>query len=195
MYEDNFDIYPTYEAFYIESMLWHTKSAIRSIEVIESWIQIVKDGNENVLEVNKDDVFSHLQNIIQQSGALSRYLWPVQKGENKEHHRRGLKLRASLNIKGDSTLKNRTLRNQVEHFDELLDIYLKNITSGHIFPSIIDYDEGIKNIKKHIFKAFYITPMIFVLLGEKYQLLPIIKELRHMHTALLQCKKNGHRLP
>lgn len=90
MPENSIDIFPPYEAFYIESMLWHTKSAISSIEVIENWVQLINDDDKNALELNKEEVFNHLQNVIQQSGALSRFLWPAQKGENKEHHKRGV---------------------------------------------------------------------------------------------------------
>lgn len=88
------------------------------------------------------------------------------------------------------------LRNQVEHFDELLDIYLKGIIIGHIIPNLIEYDDEEDNeVPKHIFKAFYIHPMTFVLLGEKYQLIPIFKELKNIHTLLIQCTNNGYRLP
>ena len=63
MPENSIDIFPPYEAFYIESMLWHTKSAISSIEVIETWVQLINDDDENALELNKEEVFNQLQNM------------------------------------------------------------------------------------------------------------------------------------
>ena len=78
MNEASIDIFPPYEAFYIESMMWHTKSALRSIKTIEEWVALIKQDSEAALQVNKEDVFNELQNIIQQSGAISRFLFPPQ---------------------------------------------------------------------------------------------------------------------
>ncbi len=83
----------------------------------------------------------------------------------------------------------------MEHFEEHLDLYFKNIIVGHIIPSYIGLDEENSEVPKHIFKAFYITPMTFVLLEEKYQLLPIFRELKNIHHTLLECVENGYRLP
>ena len=195
MNEASIDIFPPYEAFYIESMMWHTKSALRSINTIEEWVALIKQDSEAALQINKEDVFNELQNIIQQSGAISRFLFPPQKGENKEHHKRGVKLRKSLEIYSDSCLSNRDIRNQMEHFEEHLDLYFKKFLVGHIIPNYIGLDEEASEVPQHIFKAFYINPMVFALLEEKYQLLPIFEELKKIHHILSECAANGYRLP
>ena len=71
------DIFPPYEAFYIECMLWHTKSARKSIDDINDWLAFVKDNDERVLELPKSELFSRLQNIVQQAASISRYFWPA----------------------------------------------------------------------------------------------------------------------
>ena len=58
----------------------------------------------------------HLQNIIIQSAALSRYFWPPRnrvKELNKIHKKRAEYLREAFEISKNSALKNRDLRNQL----------------------------------------------------------------------------------
>jgi hypothetical protein len=80
-------IWPPFEVFYIHSMLFNTQSAARSIEVIStvmSYLTESKDADP-LAAIDTEDVLNHLQNIVVQSAALSRYFWPVRKG----HDRRG----------------------------------------------------------------------------------------------------------
>ncbi len=56
MNKTSIDIFPPYEAFYIESMMWHTKSAIRSINTIEERVTLIREDNESALQLNKEEV-------------------------------------------------------------------------------------------------------------------------------------------
>lgn len=61
--------------------------------------------------------YYYLQSILVALGNISKMLWPVK----KENNIRGEGLRTALNIKDDSALKSRDLRNLFEHFDERMD--------------------------------------------------------------------------
>ena len=117
-------ISPVYEVFYIESMLFNTRHAANSIMYLLKVIDEL-DGNEDPKRFEKLDeerILNHVQNILLQGAALSRYFWPVRDA----HKSRGESLRASLAVSDESPLKNRDLRNAVEHFDERIDKYLAN---------------------------------------------------------------------
>ncbi|MGL0927407.1 hypothetical protein ABMX86_23060 [Vibrio vulnificus] len=124
MNDESWLIFPPYEAFYIESLLTHTVSAMESMEIVSNWIELMVADDVKALELPKPKLFDHLHNIALQAASVSRYLWPSKSGENSIHKKRALKLRQALEITDDSPLKNRKLRNQMEHFDERLDNYL-----------------------------------------------------------------------
>ena len=192
--ESEFEIYPTYEAFYIESLLWHTNSALNAIKEVGDWIEYVIEDNPKALDLPKEELFQKLQLIIQHAGSISKFLWPIRKGEKGLHKKRGRKLRASLSINDDSALKSRELRDHIEHFDEKLDVYLTSNFVGEFIPQDVRFYFPISEIPLHIFKGFYINPRIFVLLGNKYELIPIVKEIEKVHDILTECANNGLRL-
>lgn len=193
MTDFEWEIYPPFEAFYIESMLWHTESARQSIKAVGDWIALIENKDERALELPKESLFSHLQNIVQQAGAISRFFWPVR--NDKIHKNRGCKLRSAFKVTDNSPLKDRGLRNAIEHFDEKLDIYLTANVVGEIITTYVDYVEPNNEVPLHIFKGFYVYPKIFVLLGEKYEIAPLVKEINKIHQSLLYFSKNELRLP
>ncbi|EGR3356063.1 hypothetical protein DMO00_24755, partial [Vibrio parahaemolyticus] len=121
--EDDFDIYPTNEAFYIECLYGHTNSALDSVYKVGEWIQLVVEN------------------------------------------------------------------------DEKLDCYLTQNHVGQFIPLDIAAEQPKSDVPLHIFRGFYINPRIFVLLGNKYELTPIVAELEFVHNQLSDCIKNGYRLP
>ncbi|NGZ19393.1 hypothetical protein G6Z94_19210, partial [Vibrio aestuarianus] len=123
-----------------------------------------------------------------------RYLWPSKSGENSIHKKRALKLRQALEITDDSPLKNRKLRNQMEHFDERLDNYLAQDIVGEFIPAYVDFEPLNVGHPVHIFKAFYINRREFVLLGETHKMQYLCKELLRVHELLEQFSRAGHRL-
>jgi hypothetical protein len=193
--EENWDIFPPFEAFYIEMLLWHTTAAKTSIDVVGEWLELFRANDKKALELKKPQLFGHLQNIIQQAGAISRYFWPSKEGKKAIHERRASRLRASLLVDDTSPLKERSLRNGLEHFDERLDLYLTQNFVGEFIPEYVDYVEREREIPTHIFKAFYTYPIKFVLLGESYEMAPVVNEVLRLHTLLEECQNNGYRLP
>ncbi len=193
--ENEFDIHPPYEAFYIESMYGHTNSALDAVYKVGEWIRLVVEDDPKALELSKEALFQELQHIIQQAASISKYLWPIRKGPQGLHKKRGRKLRQSLGVNDDSALKSRELRDHLEHFDEKLDIYLANNFVGEFVPQDVRAEFPFSEVPLHIFKGFYINPRIFVLLGNHYELIPIVAELEKIHNQLGECINNGYRLP
>src|SRR3546814_8574091 len=115
----------------IQSMLFNTTSAFQSCSIAEKIIKKISDGEIDPQE-KKDILLDCLQNVVNQSGAISRYFFPSRdgvKGTDKKtiHRDRGQYLSKVFDVKDDSHLMNRALRNSIEHFDERLDLYLQEI--------------------------------------------------------------------
>lgn len=184
-----------FEAFYIEMLLWHTTAAKLSIDVVTDWLKLVEADDERALELKKPLLFGHLQSIVQQAGAISCYFWPSKPGKEAVHDRRARRLRSALGVDDDNPLKARGLRNGLEHFDEKLDRYLSQNFVGDFVPEYVDYVERQREIPTHIFKAFYTHPREFVLLGQSYELAPVVNEVLRLHLLLEECQSSGHLLP
>ena len=192
--QDN-GIWPPFEAFYIESLIPHTHSAIDSIEKIFLWIKAFENNDVWALQTRPHDVFYELQNILHQAGCVSRYFFPTGRAKKSPHIERATRLRNAMEITDSSPLANRELRNAIEHFDERLDLFLQNDHIGEFFPYDIGYEPRQSDIPTHILKGFYIRNFSFVLLNQNFSLLPIIDELTRIHSILDKCRQSGHRLP
>lgn len=68
-------IWPPCEVFYIQSMLFNTQSAVRSIEVISTVMSYLTESKDEdpFAAVDTEDVLNHVQNVVVQGAALSRY--------------------------------------------------------------------------------------------------------------------------
>ena len=84
-----------------------------------------------------EEILDSLQNLIAKAAALSRYFWPARDGKNQVHKRRADLLCRAFAVNDGSPLKDRELRNCMEHFDERLDHYLSKLIIGHIIPSYV----------------------------------------------------------
>lgn len=72
-------------------------------------------------EFDKTALWSAIQTILISSGNISKILWPI-----REYKQRGEYLRKLLKIDSECVLRNRKFRNKFEHYDELLDDFLKD---------------------------------------------------------------------
>lgn len=195
MEDEAFRILTPHHAFYIQSMLFNTTSAFQSCSIAEKIIKKISDGEIDPQE-KKDILLDCLQNVVNQSGAISRYFSPSRdgkKGTDKKtiHKDRGLYLSKVFGVKDDSPLMNRTLRNSIEHFDERLDLYLQDGIVGYIFPSLILPEPEDSYVPHHIFRAYYLKQGIFQVLGERYEIQPIVDEIAKIHDLLVRFDSNG----
>jgi hypothetical protein len=116
-------IFPPNEAMYIHSIIY---SAGRSNEAFNRFELGQTD--------KADDAFlvSSVHEALTHAAALSLFFWPSEFGSKKYKGlytlrlRRAEKLRGAFNMEDGSALKDRNLRNTLEHFDENLDRFLLN---------------------------------------------------------------------
>lgn len=195
MEDESFSIWTPHEAFYIQSMLFNTTSAFQSCSIAEKIIEKISVGEIDP-QKKKDLLLDCLQNVVNQSGAISRYFFPSRdgvKGTDKKtiHKDRGEYLSRVFGVKDDSPLMNRALRNSIEHFDERLDLYLQEGIVGYIFPSLILPEPEDSDVPHHIFRAYYLKEGIFQVLGERYKIQPIVDEVARIHDLLVKFDGNG----
>jgi hypothetical protein len=171
-------------AFYMESIRFSSEAAMNSIDYLAEFINVTNEteGHYEMTGELQTIVLDHLQNILTHAAALSRYFWPSKPGKYDVHQKRAERLRAEFDLNDDSPLKNRNLRNQLEHFDENLDNYLwsKSLV-GYVIPAYVGGVFDSDGVPTHLFRAFYIDIGIFETLGQRYEVQPIVDELCKIH--------------
>lgn len=192
---EDYAIYPHCEAFYIMSMMFNCDSALDSLEVIDSIFEEMHTKEDTtVLHDNIDVILNNLQNIVGQGASLSRYFWPARSGKNKEHDLRAEQLRGAFAIDDYSPLKNRDLRNAIEHYDEKLDTYLKGRVIGNILPKYIGPEPARDGVPHHFFRAYFVDKAVFEILGHRLSIEPLIKEIYRIDELLAEFQQDM-RLP
>jgi len=186
-------IWPPYETFYIQGMLFNCQSAVRSIARIEEAFEKLPQQitEEDILRLPRHAILNEMQNVVVQGAALSRYLWPVR----KEHEERGKHLREALAVFDSNPLHARDLRNAIEHFDERLDAYLGNGIVGYIFPEFVGPRPREDGVPGHFFRAYFVDCGVFRLLDGEFQIEPLFNEILRLTRVLKEADKNGSRLP
>lgn len=174
----NFDgIHPPYVAFYTETIRFHCDAAMVSIDFLHSFANMTneKNGDYELSGEMTEQILNHLHNIFLHAALISRYFWPAQKGENKLHNKRASQLKKLFNINGHSPLKSRKIRNCLEHFDENLDLYLNEKTLvGYVLPSYVGGTLENDGVPAHIFRAFYLGTATYEVLGQQFEVQPIV---------------------
>lgn len=168
-------IFPPNLIFYRLSIGFCTQSAAHSIEVVANLIEQITTSKsaQPLNDADPQDVLDELQNIVVQGAAISRYFWPVRDA----HTARGLELRKMYNIREDSPLRSRDLRNTIEHFDERLDNYLARGIVGKIIPHYLGPEPTHSDVPRHFFRAYFINTQVFEMLGQRYEIEPLAAEL------------------
>lgn len=186
---DDFKIWFPYEVFYIESMLTITRTAMADQSILRTIIEDIKNGKE----FDRNVLIDVVQNTVTHAASISRYFWPSRK--EKIHKKRGERLKEALQIIDSNPIKNRDVRNFIEHFDENLDNYLQSGISGQVIPLYVGPRQQGDNAPRHFFRAFFIDDWTFHALGQEFKIIEIINELIRIHEQLERFNKNGGRLP
>ncbi|MDD4883446.1 hypothetical protein [Sulfuricurvum sp.] len=189
----NGKIFPVYEVFYIQSMLFNCQSAIRSINYVEKAFAGLPEevSDDDIAKLPTRAILNEVQNIVVQGAALSRYFWPVRNG----HEDRAKTLREALDVIEENPLREREFRNAIEHFDERLDNYLSSGIVGHIFPEYVGIKPDEDGVQGHYFRAFFIDSGSFRLLDGEYKMHPIVEEILRLGDILQEADLNGCMLP
>jgi len=107
-----------HESIFISEIVFQSNLAQRGAECLQA-------ADENF---DKIGIWSSIQSILIAAGNISKILWP-----KKEYKDRGEKLRKLLEVDDNSILRNRKFRNQLEHYDDLIDeLFNNHPTSSYI---------------------------------------------------------------
>lgn len=184
----DFEIFPPFEAFYITSLLFCTESALSSASAVMELLMDTHDGN---FDFPPQPALDQLQNVANQGAAISRFLWP----SNKKYERRGAFLRSVFKVSDSSSLRERKLRNMVEHFDEYLDDYLEECFAGRIIPDYFGSKPLGQRVPVKFFRAYFTNTGEFEVMGQIFRIQPIVDEIQRIHNLLIEYDKNGSRFP
>lgn len=181
-YED-WKIYPVYQSFYLECLKSTTTSVIDSWEQINLIVENFKPNEENL------ELIELAENIVNQSGIISRYFFPTRDkynpDKNRIHQLRGEKLRELFSIDQNNILSNRKFRNYIEHFDENLDQFLNKPIAGNIYPKVIFINSNEINSLMYLFKAYVINEFKFISLNEEIEIFTLAEEIYRIHNLTI----------
>jgi hypothetical protein len=173
-----------HEAFYIHAMLHSAKAAVNAFSRYSLALQ---NGDE------AEVVVSAVQEALTHSAALSRYFWPSRQGGTTKA--RGEKLRIAFRME-TSCLRNRELRDAIEHFDERLDENMLGDPIGVTFPTSLVGDWKMANDPLgNIFRLVDPSARIFVLLGKPYDFGSVQDEVERVLAVAQGYDRAGCRLP
>ncbi len=185
-------IFALYEAFYIHSIEY---SADRSIEAFERYDAMRASG------ASGPDQVSAIHEALGHAASLSRFFWPSGAGPRARPALRDLKdararkLRQAFGSEDHSPLKDRSLRDALEHFDERIDLYLLTSDAGTYMPvpRIGDSTE-LPNGREHVFKLVDPDRQRFVILDKKFNFGEVRDEVTRILRLARQMRENGARL-
>jgi hypothetical protein len=177
------------EAFYLISISMAAESSILAYErfLLHLW------------QSPDLEAFAHFLDFLTQTAATSRYFWPAKSSQNKAQNvtdARAKKLQTAFGLGQKSPLRDRTLRNVIEHYDEYLDRFLLRGLVGPILPSPIITSENLQ--ESEIGYAFQFVNPVYeyaVLLGVRGGYDKIIPELKRVLTNARKMLDDGGRLP
>ena len=101
--------------------------------------------------------------------------------KNRLHNVRAIRLRTAFNVEEISILRDRKIRNALEHFDEKLDEFFLLEQAGNFFPTaIVDNHHIADEPTSKFFKLVDPDAGIFVLLNEKFEFSKVRLEISHI---------------
>jgi hypothetical protein len=187
-------IWAPHEAFYLESMFYCTNTALRAADEVH-------DALANGAQLAPSSpawqecgliIVNGVQTLAVQAAALSRYFWPARAKE--PHLSRAARLRAGLGISDDSRLRNRDLRNHLEHFDERLDDFCRHLRAAVILPTYVGPIGPETDVPQRFFRAYFTDVGVLEILGHRFELQPILEDLQLLHDRLAKCLDSGGRI-
>ena len=188
-------IWPPFEAFYLEALLFSTITALDAAASVETALDTgaAYEPSSSEWQEAALAIVNGVQRVAHQAGAVSRYLWPPTKSARAQA--RGMRLRDGLGVSDSSPLRNRELRNSLEHFDERLDAFCSGLVAGRILPTYVGPLGKDPEVPTYLFRAYYTNVGVFEVLGKRFEMLPILDALRDLHNRLVLCTNAGGRIP
>jgi hypothetical protein len=170
-------IVPYFREIYGRSLYHSASRALHAFRRFDGALS-AKDDSEAV---------SSIHEALGHCGNLSRYFWPSKQNSKRNSpfatlaEARAFKLREAFSVTDESPLRDRALRDSLEHFDERLDRYFLGLDSGMIFPDpMIGPYQMAKIQYGHIFKLVDPDAEIFVVLGIEFRYASIRSEVQRI---------------
>lgn len=160
------------------------------------------DGLQNILIKmdNKEDIdispfWYYCQNLIIYSGNLSKILWGVRSNNklvNETRMKERCELRFLLSVKENSPIKNRSLRNALEHADEKLEAFSNNerniVIDKYFGPprNLISFDDdSIYDASKEKNLRYYNPETrVFYFYGTKTNIERLVQEIKKLQEDI-----------
>jgi hypothetical protein len=174
-------IVPYCETFYIHSIIY-------SADLANKAFRRFRRACRN--NASKTVVVSAVHEALGHAASLSRFFWPSRDG--KIAKARAGKLRLAFALDESSPLRNRHLRDSLEHFDERLDRFLLKNDDGYFFPTPLVGNHALADdASGRIFKLVDPTGCHFVVLNEKYCFEALPSEVQRVLALAQRMSHNG----
>lgn len=141
-------------------------------------------GAEDCYEEDDDvGAWLNLQAFLAASGNISKILWPPR----SDRKSRGRQVRQKLHVPEDSSLKDRRLRDHLEHFDERIDEFFDAYGSELFMDRVLgkdqaSYFEGIIS-SSQVLRFYDPDDRLVVLRGETFELAPLLHSIGTLKEA------------
>ena len=184
-------IFAPFEAFYIHSIIYSSSRAADAFQRYEV-SRALRDTESNQVGC--------IHEALGHAAALSRFFWPhprrsMSKQLSRLSQSRAEKLRRAFGLTEGSALRDRRLRDLLEHFDERLDSFLLVVEGGYFFPgprigdvALADEPDG------QFFKLVDPVRSCFACLGEKYYFGDLRMEVDRIVKLAHSMDESGSRL-
>ncbi len=133
-------------------------------------------------DLDSDAAFRRLDDIAVYAGRVCQIFWPTQ--GNK---RRGEVLRTLLDVPDTSPLKDKSLRNGIEHFDEEIDDWVKKSQFKNVVHTMMGGRGSIETdciFEGDILRWWVDEEKTYILRGREVNLQRLLTELEGIHTSV-----------
>ncbi|WP_312498307.1 hypothetical protein [Bacillus luti] len=155
------------------------KEIHRQCEFALTSAMYINDTIKNLDDVNAtNQLWYFTQNFLIATANVSKILW----GSKDKISLSRLPLRKSLNVKDDSMIRSRALRNDFEHFDERVETWSTESTRKNFVDSNVGSAGMIIGVDQDdYFRNFDPDKMVVTFKGKIYEFQPIVDELVELH--------------
>lgn len=153
------------------------------------------DAPHNQGPIHIGSTFAAIHSMLTHLGNVSKLLWPVaprrERGESAEDfaHRcagredRGAQLRATLAVPEDSLLRDRTLRDHFEHYDERLEEFLLAMPGKPLIDMALNLRQWAGQRGAEIHRLFDFSDFTLVYQHDQFDLMLAAQAIRDLRDA------------
>lgn len=176
-------ILPYHEVFYIRSIRFSAQKIVDSFHRFEDLIYEKQNAELAMFEFNS---------ALLHAAGVSKFFWPSSK--DKLCIKRGEKLRSAFTQEWVDALKDRKLRNRIEHFDEYLDKFLLKDPMGEIFDLVIENHKLFDPRTQKILRLVDPISESAIILNELFSFLSVYQAVVEINNEAISKDESGGRL-